>query len=1122
MDGHTGTDTLDYSAYTDPVTVNLSTNTAIGTGGVFNFENVYGGSVADALTGDAGDNLLRGNAGNDTLTGGLGVDSADYSNAPSAVTVNLSSGTVSGGADDDTLSGIENVTGSAYNDILTSDAADNTLSGGLGDDTYHFGDNAGTDTVVDAAGDDTIDFTPASVGVTFNLAQRSVSGPQSSVSYSGSAIEHLIGGGGDDSFEFSGSAVHPGDINGGLGDDTLDHSGYASAVTVDLQARSATGLTSFASVENLVGSGNTDTLQAATLGSSFVVTAADAGTADGLDFTSYETLLGGAGVDSLSFNGHASGRDIQLTGLGATDGFNGTESSLSDGFYNINTLTGSAHSDSLTGLSAGTWQINGALNTYTSGNVLTFSAIEDLLGGSGADTFNFVNGATLESGSGTLDGQGGTDLLSYATYTTAVTVNLNTGTATGTDGISNIENVTGGSAGDTLTSDAADNTFTGGAGNDTYHFLDGWGDDTVVELVGGGTDTMDFSQISGTISIDSDVTTLTVDDGTSTSTHSGNQVENIIGSATATNTLDYSTAASGQEFTLIALGSDTGFKVDVTGVGSFDNINAIIGANASGDILNTLDAASTFDIQTATSTYESTNSLDFSKIDTVNAGTDADGFTISGTPDIDLNAGAGADDFTFKAGATLTGVLDGQGGLDTLSFLNYGSLRHLTLTGLGSTDGFAGTEAALTGSFANIDILAASSLNGDSLTGANLTASWGIDGTNQYTSTNTLDFSGFEDLIGGTGADTFNLSGAQTHDLSGGAGNDELVLANGAQLIGSFDGEAGTDTLDYSAYTTARSITLTAVAATDGFTGTETALSAGFTNVDSFVGSTTANNDRLYGLDQDTNWAIGTTNQVTVGSNSATFGQIELLYGGALVDTFNITGTGNAVSLRGGAGSDAFIFADGAAITGGIDGQGSGNNTLDYSAYITPVLVNLHANSVLGMDPFTAIGTAGVINIQDVLGGSNDDILIGSSDDNILAGNGGSDHLQGRVGDDTYIFGDNWGTNDTLIENAGEGTDTIDFSAATVDLSFTLGSVIVTDAGGNKVTHTGHNVERLVGGSGADQFIFSANGVTLAGGVGTIDGRGGVDTPNYSAYTRSVTVNLKGGVSTGTGGIANN
>ena len=52
-----------------------------------------------------------------------------------------------------------------------------------------------------------------------------------------------------------------------------------------------------------------------------------------------------------------------------------------------------------------------------------------------------------------------------------------TATGFGAGGITNIQNVVGGSAGDTLTGDAGANKFTGGGGNDT---ITGGGNDTAV------------------------------------------------------------------------------------------------------------------------------------------------------------------------------------------------------------------------------------------------------------------------------------------------------------------------------------------------------------------------------------------------------------------------------------------------------------------------------------------------------------------------------------------------------------------------------------------------------------------------------------------------------------------
>ena len=100
--------------------------------------SIYG----DTLTGDDSVNRLEGGNGDDTLTGGGGADRLEggtgndtviYSGSPGGVTVNLATGAVSGGdAQGDTISGFENVTGSAHNDVLTGDRGANVLAGGAG------------------------------------------------------------------------------------------------------------------------------------------------------------------------------------------------------------------------------------------------------------------------------------------------------------------------------------------------------------------------------------------------------------------------------------------------------------------------------------------------------------------------------------------------------------------------------------------------------------------------------------------------------------------------------------------------------------------------------------------------------------------------------------------------------------------------------------------------------------------------------------------------------------------------------------------------------------------------------------------------------------------------------
>ena len=84
--------------------------------------HLTGNAGANILMGLEGDDTLQGGAGNDTLDGGdngdIG-DTASYAAATSGVTVSLSiqdtaQDTI--GAGSDTLTGIENLTGSAFND----------------------------------------------------------------------------------------------------------------------------------------------------------------------------------------------------------------------------------------------------------------------------------------------------------------------------------------------------------------------------------------------------------------------------------------------------------------------------------------------------------------------------------------------------------------------------------------------------------------------------------------------------------------------------------------------------------------------------------------------------------------------------------------------------------------------------------------------------------------------------------------------------------------------------------------------------------------------------------------------------------------------------------------------
>jgi hypothetical protein len=122
-------------------------------------DTLIGTGSANTIDGAGGNDTLRGGLGNDALIGGIGVDTVDYSYSSAAVTVNLSLGgqqTVAA-LDADTLSGLENLTGSPQGDTLTGSSVANTVSGGGGDDTIDVSDTSADD-VNCGAGTDTVTY----------------------------------------------------------------------------------------------------------------------------------------------------------------------------------------------------------------------------------------------------------------------------------------------------------------------------------------------------------------------------------------------------------------------------------------------------------------------------------------------------------------------------------------------------------------------------------------------------------------------------------------------------------------------------------------------------------------------------------------------------------------------------------------------------------------------------------------------------------------------------------------------------------------------------------------------------------------------------------------------------
>ncbi len=297
-----------------------------------------------------------------------------------------------------------------------------------------------------------------------------------------------------------------------------------------------------------------------------------------------------------------------------------------------------------------------------------------------------------------------------------------------------------------------------------------------------------------------------------------------------------------------------------------------------------------------------------------------------------LTGNAMNDRFDFNGGS-VSGNIDGRAGINTL---DYSSLTAPISVALSAQNlaGFRSTNAGaprIGGRFDNINSLIGSG-GTDTLTGNNDTATWEIDGTNQYQGAR-FNFSSIENLIGGRGADTFNISadhtgnisgglGADTFNIradhtgniSGGLGADRFVFNRDAVVTGRIDGNGGSDSLDFSGYDSTQMLTVTGAGSIDGSQGTVTggavdsivATAPDFDNINSFVGG------MLVAPNVDTIWLL-------TGADSGTFGA-----------TGTETVFSDVTMLSGGTSADTFIFRNGTTNTfTNIDGGAAGeNNTL--------------------------------------------------------------------------------------------------------------------------------------------------------------------------------------------------
>jgi Ca2+-binding RTX toxin-like protein len=563
INGLGGIDRADYRNARAAVNVNLAAGTASdgygGTDTLANIENVRGSrdfndvitgsSIANRLEGLGGNDTLDGGAGNDTLLGGAGsdvlnggadIDTLDFNEAGAAVTAEIWRGVVlnDGFGSQDTIAGIENFAGSAFNDVLAGADNANRLVGGAGADSlYGAGGNdtliggQGADFIDAGTGIDTVDFSSVTNGVTAELWQNFASndgyGNQDTIAgvenLIGSAFNDLLAGsdgdnriegglgadtiyaaGGNDTIITGQGADF---LDAGAGIDTVDFNGVTNGVRAELWQNFASNdgygnQDTIAGVENLIGSAFNDLLAGSDgdnrieggLGADSIYGAGGNDTiitGQGADFVD-----AGAGIDVVDFSGVTNGVTAELwQNFASNDGYGNQ-----DTIAGVENLIGSAFNDLLAGSNGDNFLVGGNGNDSIYGadgndTIVTGQGADFAEAGAGIDLIDFsgvTNGVVAElwQNYASNDGYGNADIIAgFENMVGSAFNDLLAGTDTA--------NYIGGGAGaDTIYGAGGNDTLVGGAGNDVFY--GGLGADVFQYQAGSNIDTIvDFSRAQG-------------------------------------------------------------------------------------------------------------------------------------------------------------------------------------------------------------------------------------------------------------------------------------------------------------------------------------------------------------------------------------------------------------------------------------------------------------------------------------------------------------------------------------------------------------------------------------------------------------------------------------------------
>ena len=1034
---------------------------------------------ADLFLGGVEKVTIDGKDGNDSVTGAGGADTGAEFGLPMAYLSGNGNDTFVGGAGNDTFA-----MGSAV------DGADKIVGGsGAGDEaSYTSRGSAAVRVTIDAVAND---------------------GANDGAEGDNVDVENIVGGGGNDYFEgtkLDGTAPEPtsgGDnkFDGGGGVDEVSYADRTATVVV------------------VVGNG-----------------ANDGGTGENDDVMgSIERVTGGSGDDDITGDGDAetlNGGDgvDELNGGGGGDTLNGGAGD--------DTLNGDAGDDTLNG-GLGSDQLNGG--THTTGDTVTYSdreaavdlsldgqandgeanendnlaAIENLTGSAHNDTI------AGDANANVLNGGNGTDTVSYAFATSAVTVDLGKATGPhasgggGSDTLTGFENLVGSPHNDTLTGNAGNNVIKGGAGDD--RLAGGLGDDTLDGEAHATADIVDYiAATSGVI----------VDLAAGTASGQGTDTIVAVENARGSNSADRLSGTSGVNALYGEKGDDIlngragndildgGYENDPspTPPPDPDGTDSVSYADAATPVTVDLDDSTSNSGEAVGDVHTSIEGIEGSAHDDLLSGDENDNRISGLAGDDTINGRAGNDRLSGGLGDDALAASSGE---DTVDYTGVGAVLVINLTtqlAIGEgTDTLGSVEHAVGG------------LGNDTIVGSLLN--------------NTLD--------GGPGNDT----------LSGGPGNDSLLGGDGADVLrpeggaDTVNGGDGNDTVDYS--TAAGQITASLLTGSGGTNGdasdTDTYTSGtiehivGSPQADSLTGNGNANTlsglggaDRLDGDAGDDTLIGGAGGDTLIGgggSDTADYSTAAGLTvdlrtpanntGDAAGDTYTTTATTTPVeNLTGSPGNDT-LAGD---VNNNVLTGGAGIDTVSYAGATAAVNVSL----AVATGQNTGDGTDTLSGFENVTGSPQNDSLEGNGVDNVLNGGAGIDtvtfanagsgitanlatgvatgagsdtltafeHLTGSAHDDILT-----GTDGDNTITGGGGNDTVVYADAPTAVVVDLAKATAPQATGGGGNDTLVAIESVVGSAWNDTIAGTTGNNTLNGGDGT-------DTLSYASAAAGVVVNL--------------